>query len=139
MVEDNPTDAELLLRALGKRNLASGVLVVTDGAEALDFMERNSGRLPKAIFLDLKLPKVSGLEVLRRIRNNEATKRVPIVVLTSSREESDIEASYRLGANSYVVKPVDYGKFVEAVTELGVYWLSLNETPAATPPRPAGS
>ncbi len=136
LVEDDPHDVELTLRALRKHNLANKVCVVRDGAEALDFIfgtgaytERRVTDRPKVIFLDLKLPKVDGLEVLRAIRSDERTKTVPVVVVTSSREEQDIVESYRLGVNSYVVKPVDFEKFVQAVAELGLYWLLLNEPP----------
>lgn len=136
LVEDNPHDVELTLRALRKHNLANKVYVVRDGAEALDFIfgtgaytERQVTDRPRVIFLDLKLPKVDGLEVLRAIRSDDRTKTIPVVVMTSSREEQDIVESYRLGVNSYVVKPVDFEKFVQAVAELGFYWLLLNEPP----------
>jgi len=136
LVEDNPQDVELTLRALKRHNLANKVHVVKDGAEALDFLfatgsyaERNMNHTPKVILLDLKLPKVDGLEVLRRIKSDERTKTIPVVVLTSSREEQDMVDSYKLGVNSYIVKPVDFDKFVDAVGELGLYWLLLNEQP----------
>jgi two-component system response regulator len=136
LVEDNPNDAELALRALRKNNLANNILVVTDGEEALDFVfargafsERKIENGPKVILLDLKLPKVDGLEVLRAIKSDPHTKIIPVVVLTSSKEESDIVESYRLGVNSYIVKPVDFGKFVAAVRDLGLYWLLLNQAP----------
>ena len=136
LVEDNPNDAELALRALKKNNLANNILVVTDGEEALDFIfargafsERKIENGPKVILLDLKLPKVDGLEVLRAIKSDPHTKIIPVVVLTSSKEESDIVASYRLGVNSYIVKPVDFAKFVAAVRDLGLYWLLLNQSP----------
>ncbi|MCL5238247.1 MAG: response regulator [Nitrospirae bacterium] len=136
LVEDNPNDVELTLRALRKHNLTNKVFVVKDGAEALEYIfaagayaERNIREHPRVIFLDLKLPKVDGLEILRRIRSDERTKTIPVVVLTSSREERDIIESYRLGVNSYVVKPVNFEKFVEAVTELGLYWMVLNQPP----------
>jgi two-component system, response regulator len=134
LVEDNPSDVELTLRALKKHNLANKVLVVKDGVEALEFIfatgayaHRNVESGPKVILLDLKLPKVDGLEVLRRIKSNELTKDIPVVVLTSSKEEQDIVGSYKLGVNSYIVKPVDFDKFVHAVSLLGLYWLLLNQ------------
>jgi len=136
LVEDNPNDVELTLRALKKHHLANKVHVVKDGAEALDYIfaaggyeMRDLNHRPKLILLDLKLPKVDGLEVLRRIKSDERTRTIPVVVLTSSREESDMVASYKLGVNSYIVKPVDFNKFIEAVGELGLYWLLLNEQP----------
>ena len=136
LVEDNPNDVELTFRALKKRNLANKVHVVKDGAEALDFIfakgsyeERNMNDPPKLILLDLKLPKVSGLEVLKEIKSDERTKTIPVVVLTSSREEKDMVESYKLGVNSYIVKPVDFDKFVDSVGDLGLYWLLLNEQP----------
>ncbi len=136
LVEDNPNDAELALRALKKNNLANNVAVVTDGEEALDFIfargafsHRKIENGPKVILLDLKLPKVDGLEVLRAIKGDPITKIIPVVVLTSSKEESDIVESYKLGANSYIVKPVEFDKFVAAVKDLGLYWLLLNQPP----------
>ena len=136
LVEDNPNDVELTLRALKKHNLANKVYVVRDGAEALDFIfaigayaRRDIDRPPKAILLDLKLPKVSGLEVLQRIRSDERTKDIPVVVMTSSKEVPDISESYKLGVNSYIVKPVDSDKFLQAISELGLYWLFLNQPP----------
>ena len=136
LVEDNPDDAELTLRALGKHNLANRVHVVKDGVEALEFVfatgayaQRTIEDYPKMILLDLKLPKVDGLEVLRRIRSDERTKPIPVVVLTSSQEEKDIVESYRIGVNSYIVKPVDFEKFTDSVLELGLYWLLLNKPP----------
>lgn len=134
LVEDNPHDAELTLRALKKRGLANHVRVLTDGAEALEFIsgasEAGQYGSPKLILLDLKLPKVDGLEVLRRIKNDDRTKTIPVVVLTSSQEEPDIMESYKLGVNSYIVKPVDFDKFVDAVADLGLYWMVLNKAPA---------
>ncbi len=134
LVEDNPNDAELTQRALKKARVANDVHVVRDGAEALEFLfgegayaGRAGSALPRVVLLDLKLPKVDGLEVLRRVKADERTKLIPVVVLTSSREESDLVASYHLGANSYIVKPVDSDKFFEAVHEVGLYWLLLNE------------
>ena len=136
LVEDNPHDVELTIRALRKHNLANKVHLVKDGAEALEFIfgigayaERDINHKPKVILLDLKLPKVDGLEVLRQIKSNERTKIIPVVVLTSSKEERDLVESYRLGANSYIVKPVEFESFVKAVSELGLYWLLLNQPP----------
>lgn len=136
LVEDNPTDVELTLRTLKKHNLANHVEVVSDGAEALDFVfatgaykDRKIDKKPKVILLDLNLPKVDGLEVLRKIKSDERTKDIPVVVLTSSKEEQDRIESYRLGVNSYIVKPVDFTQFTKAVSELGLYWLLLNELP----------
>ena len=137
LVEDNPQDVELTLRALKKHNLANRVHVVKDGAEALDYIfasgayaGRDIGKSPKVILLDLKLPKVDGLEVLREVKADERTKTIPVVVLTSSREEKDMVESYKLGVNSYIVKPVDFNKFLDAVGDLGLYWLLLNEVPS---------
>lgn len=136
LVEDNPRDVELTLRALKKRNLANKVHVVKDGAEALEFLfatgayaHRSMDHAPKIILLDLKLPKVDGLEVLRKIKSDERTAIIPVVVLTSSQEERDVMESYRLGVNSYIVKPVDFDKFLNSVEELGLYWLLLNQPP----------
>ncbi len=136
LVEDSPHDAELALRALKRRNLANHVVCVKDGAEALHYIFGPSldsrtpiNHAPKVILLDLKLPKVDGLEVLRRLKGDERTSVIPIVVLTSSREEQDIVQSYRLGVNSYIVKPVDFENFSEAVAQLGLYWLLLNQPP----------
>lgn len=136
LVEDNPDDEALTLRALKKNNIGNTLIIVRDGAEALDFLfckgafaDRDPREQPQLILLDLKLPKVDGLEVLRRIRESESTRTLPVVILTSSREEQDLIKSYSLGANSYVRKPVDFNQFVEAVLQLGLYWLVLNETP----------
>ncbi len=136
LVEDNPNDAELTLRALKKHNLANKVHWVKDGAEALDFLfangpfkERDAAPNPKVVLLDLKLPKVDGLEVLRQVRANDRTKLIPVVVLTSSKEDRDRVESYRLGVNSYIVKPVSFEKFLDTVSELGLYWVLLNEPP----------
>jgi two-component system, response regulator len=136
LVEDNPHDAELTLRALKKRNMANHVMWVKDGAEALDCLFGPSAdagptpnHTPKVILLDLKLPKVDGLEVLRRLKGDARTKNIPVVVLTSSREEQDIVKSYQLGVNSYIVKPVEFESFSEAVAQLGLYWLLLNQPP----------
>jgi CheY-like chemotaxis protein len=137
IVEDNPNDAEMALRALKKNNLTNQVLVVGDGEEALNFLcakgkfsNRNQASRPKIVLLDLKLPKIDGLEVLREIKGNPATKMIPVIVLTSSKEESDIVESYMMGVNSYIVKPVDFDKFVDAVRDLGLYWLLLNQNPS---------
>jgi two-component system, response regulator len=136
LVEDNPDDVELTLRALKKNNIANEVVVAQDGAEALEFLcgagafsRQGVDELPAVVLLDLKLPKVDGLEVLRRIRADERTRVVPVVILTSSKEEHDLVTGYRLGANSYIRKPVDFAKFIEAVRQLGLYWLVLNEPP----------
>src|SRR5262249_9481279 len=136
LVEDNPSDAELTLRALSKNKIANSIVWVKDGAEALDFIfaegnysNRNILERPKVVFLDLKLPKMDGIQVLEKIRADERTKTIPVVVLTSSKEECDIIETYKLGVNSYVVKPVDFDKFVEAVAQLGFYWLILNQPP----------
>ncbi|HUI87234.1 MAG TPA: response regulator [Anaerolineales bacterium] len=136
LVEDNPDDEALTLRALRKNNVGNRVVVAHDGVEALDFLfctgtyaGRNPMEMPQVILLDLKLPKLDGHEVLRRIRADERTHRLPVVVLTSSKEEQDVAQSYGDGANSYVRKPVDFNQFVEAVRQLGLYWLVLNEPP----------
>jgi two-component system response regulator len=136
LVEDNPDDVDLTLRALKKNNIINEIVVVNDGAQALDFLfckgayaSRDPSRMPAVILLDLKLPKIDGLEVLRRIRADERTKRLPVVILTSSRQEEDLLQSYSLGANSYIRKPVDFHQFSDAVQQLGLYWLVLNEPP----------
>lgn len=136
LVEDNPDDVELTLRAFRKNNLMNEIVTVRDGAEALDYLfgggayaDRDTIILPQLVLLDLKLPKVDGLEVLRQIRANERTKLLPVVVLTSSREEQDLMQSYSLHANSYIRKPVDFDRFRESVQQLGLYWLVLNEAP----------
>ena len=132
LVEDSPADVELAVRALKKHNLANQLHVARDGAEALDFLfGPNAAPTPKMVLLDLKLPKVDGLEVLRRIKADPVTRRVPVVVMTSSREERDIVESYDLGVNSYIVKPVDFESFSLTVQRLGLYWLLLNEPPAS--------
>ena len=140
LVEDNPNDAELAIRALKKRNLANNLIHVEDGQAALDFLfgtgpyaGRDVQQQPKVVLLDLKLPKVDGIEVLRRVRADERTKLLPVVMLTSSREDRDVIESYKLGANSYIVKPVDFENFSEAVSNLGMYWLLLNEPPIRKP------
>jgi len=136
LVEDNPNDVELALRALKKNNLANRVYIVKDGAEALDFIfargnhkDRKVENGPKVILLDLKLPKVDGIEVLRAIRADKRTRFIPVVILTSSSEERDIVETYKLGVNSYIVKPVNFEKFIDVVRELGYYWLLLNHQP----------
>ena len=135
LVEDNPTDAELTLRALHRNNLANNVVWVKDGAEALDFLHcrgnyasRKNGT-PKLILLDLKLPKIDGIEVLRELKTDSKTKIIPVVMLTSSQEERDLVESYRLGVNSYIVKPVDFEKFLETVSQVGFYWSLMNKIP----------
>ena len=140
LVEDNPTDAELTLRALRGRGLRNNFVVAKDGQEALDFLfaegehaGRDVSNGPKMVLLDLRLPKVDGIEVLRRVKADERTKVIPVVVLTSSRQEPDIKICYDLGANSYIVKPVDFDKLVEAVQDIGLYWLLLNEPPRRQP------
>ena len=137
LIEDNANDAELAIRALQKDNVAKRIVHLKDGAAALDFLfgegiykGRNVHNKPKVILLDLKMPKVSGLEVLEKLMTNELTKQIPVVVLTSSKEHPDVEKAYRLGANSYIVKPVDFESFRNVVNELGIYWLLLNQ-PAA--------
>lgn len=136
IVEDNPEDAELTLRALRKNNLANRFYVAEDGAEALDFIfcrgkyaDRNIHTPPKVVFLDLKLPKLSGLEVLQELRANPQTKTLPVVMVTSSREDPDIKMAYELGVNSYVVKPVNFEDFVHAMSQTGLYWLLVNQPP----------
>lgn len=136
LVEDNPTDAELTMRALKKNNLANQLVWVKDGAEALEFIfatgrysERNVDNFPKLILLDLRMPKVDGLEVLQKIKADERSRRIPVVVLTSSQEDRDIVESYKLGVNSYVSKPVEFDDFINAVSTLGFYWMSINNPP----------
>jgi two-component system, response regulator len=133
LVEDNPRDAELTIRALNKRNLGNTLFHVEDGVEALDFLigrgkykGNTGGHLPKVVFLDLKLPRVNGLEVLRNIRENERTRAIPVVIVTSSAEDPEIQTAYRLGANSYVIKPVDFDRFLNTMSALGHYWLLVN-------------
>jgi two-component system response regulator len=135
LVEDNPDDEELTLRALKKNNIQNDVVVARDGVEALDFLfgtgsfaGRDAGKMPSVTLLDLKLPKIDGLEVLKRIRADQRTKLLPVVILTSSKEEQDLINGYALGANSYIRKPVDFSQFIEAVRQLGLYWLLLNES-----------
>lgn len=141
LVEDNPDDVDLTLRAFERSHVRNEVIVVRDGAEALDYLfstgayaSRPAGEMPEVVLLDLNLPKLHGLEVLKRLRADDRTRLLPVVVLTSSREDQDIIRSYHLGANSYVRKPVDFAQFVEAARQLGLYWLVLNERPR----RPGG-
>jgi two-component system response regulator len=136
LVEDNPDDEALTLRAFRKNNMMNRIVVVRDGEEALDFLfrraafaTRNPDEVPEMILLDLKLPKIDGLEVLRQIRNDPRTRLLPVVILTSSKEEQDLIEGYSKGANSYVRKPVDFNHFLDAVKQLGLYWLVLNEPP----------
>ena len=136
LVEDNPDDEMLTLRAFQKKKIVNPVVLARDGVEALDYLfatgahaGRDTSVMPSLILLDLKLPKVDGLEVLKRVRADERTRRIPVVVLTSSKEQQDLIASYDLGANSYIRKPVDFEKFVEAAGNLGMYWLMWNESP----------
>lgn len=137
LVEDNPDDIKLTLHALRKHHLANHIQIVNDGEEALDFLfgrgkfsERNILQIPKVILLDLKLPKIDGIEVLRSIKAEENFRKIPVVVLTSSKEDKDIIDAYELGVNSYIVKPVAFDQFVKTISELGLYWLILNEAPA---------
>ena len=139
IVEDNPDDEALMLRAFKQHKLTNEIVVLRDGVEAIEYLlgmgayaGRDTTQMPQVVLLDLKLPKLNGLDVLKRLRADPRTKIVPIVVLTTSKEEGDMVASYNLGANSYVVKPVDFTKFVESVKQLGLYWLLLNQTPERT-------
>ncbi len=136
LVEDNPRDAELMIRAIRKNNLANPIHVAEDGAEALDFVfcrgdyqGRDGVQLPRVILLDLKLPKVGGLEVLKALKADERTRNIPVVVVTSSQEDPDIKAAYALGVNSYVVKPVGFDAFIAAMNSVGLYWLLVNQPP----------
>jgi two-component system, response regulator len=136
LVEDNEDDIKLAQRALKKSNILNEVVVLRDGSEALEYLFRTGryagrpdGPVPSVVLLDLKLPKVNGLEVLQKLRSDERTKLLPVVILTSSKEEQDMVTGYKLGANSYIRKPVDFGQFAEAVQQLGLYWLVLNEAP----------
>jgi len=136
IVEDNPNDAELTLRALKKHNLANEVYIAEDGEEAIDFIfakgkfaSRSKAKPLKVIFLDLKLPKISGLEVLEKIKSDPSTKKLPVVIITSSKEDPDIKAAYALGTNGYVVNPVDFNDFVKVMQNTGLFWLLVNEAP----------
>jgi CheY-like chemotaxis protein len=136
LVEDNPDDVELTMIAFERSNIANEVVVARDGAEALDYLfrtgvhaDRDPSMMPELVLLDLKLPKIDGLEVLRRVRAEPATRRLPVVILTSSNEERDLVAGYDLGANSFIRKPVDFNEFVEAARHLGMYWLVMNQPP----------
>ena len=136
LVEDNPRDTELTIRALNKHNITNKLIVLEDGAETLDFIfcrgkhaDRVITNYPKIILLDLKLPKVNGLEVLKTIKSDKRTKMIPVIMVTSSMQDSDIKTAYEYGANSYVVKPVDFNKFIEAMSHLVLYWLLVNQSP----------
>ena len=129
LVEDNPDDEKLTLRALKKNNIANPINVARDGQAAVDYLFNPSNALPAVVLLDLKLPKIGGLEILKRMRADERLKLVPVVILTSSKEEADVIAGYSLGCNSYIRKPVDFDQFSDAVRQLGMYWLVLNELP----------
>ncbi len=136
LVEDNPNDVELTLRALNKHNLANRVHTVTDGEEAIEYIfctdrykERSIKNPPKVILLDLKLPKLNGIQVLKLIKSDERTKTIPVVVVTSSQESKDLKECYALGANSYIQKPVEFDKFVDALSQAGLYWLAVNHSP----------
>lgn len=136
LVEDNPRDAELTIRALKKKHLANKLVHVEDGVDALDFLfargkfaDRNMDDSPKVILLDLKLPRINGLEVLRAIKEDDRTRVIPVVIVTSSAEDPDVSAAYKLGANSYVIKPVQFEAFIEAMSKLGIYWLMVNHPP----------
>ena len=129
LVEDNAEDADLAIRALKKHNLTNNLLRVEDGQEALDFLFDDSHKMPQLILLDLKMPKVDGLEVLRKLKSDEKRRVIPVVVLTSSKEDRDIIETYELGVNAYIVKPVDFNQFVKAVSDVGLFWLVLNQPP----------
>jgi CheY-like chemotaxis protein len=136
IVEDNSNDAELMIRSLKKNNLANNLILLEDGEEAMNFFFRQGkyedieiSNIPKVIFLDLKLPKVSGLEILKNLKTNTATRKIPVIIVTSSKEDPDIQAAYELGANSYVVKPVNFDVFQKTISQLGLYWLVVNENP----------
>lgn len=132
LVEDSPNDAELAIRALKKNNLANHLLHLQDGQEALDFLFNENNEMPKLILLDLKMPRVDGLEVLKALKSDQSRRLIPVVIMTSSKEERDIVESYKLGVNAYIVKPVDFDQFVHAVTQVGLFWLVLNQAPGQT-------
>jgi two-component system response regulator len=129
LVEDNPNDAELAIRALKKNNLANNLVHLEDGQEALDYLYDENNEMPKLILMDVKMPRVDGIEVLRKLKSDEKRKVIPIVMLTSSKEDKDIIEAYNLGVNAYIVKPVDFDQFVKAVTQLGFFWMILNQPP----------
>ena len=131
LVEDNPDDEKLTLRAFAKRKIANPVIVAHDGQEALDYLLDPANGLPAIILLDLKLPKIGGLELLKRVRADARTKRVPVVILTTSKEDTDLATAYKFGCNSYILKPIDFDQFVDTLGQLGLYWLVLNEPPPA--------
>jgi two-component system response regulator len=127
LVEDNPNDAELAIRALKKNNLANNLVHLEDGQEALDYLYDENNEMPKLILMDVKMPRVDGIEVLRKLKSDEKKKVIPVVMLTSSKEDKDIIEAYNLGVNAYIVKPVDFDQFVKAVTQLGFFWMILNQ------------
>jgi two-component system response regulator len=129
LVEDNPNDAELAIRALKKNNLANNLVHLEDGQEALDYLYNEDNEMPKLILMDVKMPRVDGIEVLRKLKSDEKRKVIPVVMLTSSKEDKDIIEAYNLGVNAYIVKPVDFDQFVKAVTQLGFFWMILNQPP----------
>lgn len=129
LVEDNPNDAELAIRALKKNNLANNLVHLEDGQEALDYLFDENNEMPKLILMDVKMPRVDGIEVLRKLKSDEKRKVIPVVMLTSSKEDKDIIEAYNLGVNAYIVKPVDFDQFVKAVTQLGFFWMILNQPP----------
>lgn len=129
LVEDNPNDAELAIRALKKNNLANNLVHLEDGQEALDYLFNDNNEMPKLILMDVKMPRVDGIEVLRKLKSDEKRKVIPVVMLTSSKEDKDIIEAYNLGVNAYIVKPVDFDQFVKAVTQLGFFWMILNQPP----------
>lgn len=130
LIEDNPDDAGLTIRTLQKNNLANRLLHLEDGQEALDFLFNDENLMPKLILLDLKMPRVDGIDVLRKLKSNEKKRTIPVVVLTSSKEEKDIVEAYQLGVNAYIVKPVNFDQFVKAITQVGLFWLVVNQPPA---------
>lgn len=132
LIDDNPDDAGLTIRTLKKNNLGNHLIHLEDGQDALDFLFNEENRMPKLILLDLKMPRVDGIEVLRKLKSDEKKRSIPVVVLTSSKEEKDIVEAYKLGVNAYIVKPVDFDQFVKAVTQVGLFWVVLNQPPAKT-------